>query len=75
LGGDSKRWMVSPSLALMNTTAHKDDSVREVLESAMGARDNPLVYIITAGFNLKSASLLKIVTKIFFWKSTKTIIL
>src|SRR5690606_38911504 len=36
--------------------AHKDDSVREVLESAMGAREQPLIYIITtAGFNIASA--------------------
>ena len=58
LGGDSKTLDgLNPSLALVDEYhAHKDDSVREVLESAMGARDNPLVYIITtAGFNLKSA--------------------
>jgi len=58
LGGDSKTLDgLNPSVALIDEYhAHKDDSVREVLESAMGARDNPLVYIITtAGFNLKSA--------------------
>jgi phage terminase large subunit-like protein len=58
LGGDSKTLDgLNPSVALVDEYhAHKDDSVREVLESAMGARDNPLVYIITtAGFNLKSA--------------------
>lgn len=58
LGGDSKTLDgLNPSLALVDEYhAHKDDSVREVLESAMGARDNALVYIITtAGFNLKSA--------------------
>ena len=58
LGGDSKTLDgLNPSVAFVDEYhAHKDDSVREVLESAMGARDNPLVYIITtAGFNLKSA--------------------
>lgn len=58
LGGDSKTLDgLNPSVALVDEYhAHKDDGVREVLESAMGARDNPLVYIITtAGFNLKSA--------------------
>lgn len=58
LGGDSKTLDgLNPSVALIDEYhAHKDDSVREVLESAMGARDNPLVYIITtAGFNLKSS--------------------
>jgi len=58
LGGDSKTLDgLNPSISLIDEYhAHKDDSVREVLESAMGARDNPLVYIITtAGFNLKSA--------------------
>jgi phage terminase large subunit-like protein len=58
LGGDSKTLDgLNPSLALVDEYhAHKDDTVREVLESAMGARDNALVYIITtAGFNLKSA--------------------
>lgn len=58
LGGDSKTLDgLNPSVAFIDEYhAHKDDTVREVLESAMGARDNPLVYIITtAGFNLKSA--------------------
>ena len=58
LGGDSKTLDgLNPSVAFVDEYhAHKDDTVREVLESAMGARDNPLVYIITtAGFNLKSA--------------------
>lgn len=58
LGGDSRSLDgLNPSLAIIDEYhAHKDDSVREVLESAMGARDNGLVYIITtAGFNLKSA--------------------
>lgn len=58
LGGDSKTLdSLNPSAAFVDEYhAHKDDSVREVLESAMGARDQPLVYIITtAGFNLKSS--------------------
>lgn len=58
LGGDSKTLDgLNPSVGFIDEYhAHKDDSVREVIESAMGARDNPLVYIITtAGFNLKSA--------------------
>jgi phage terminase large subunit-like protein len=58
LGGDSKTLdSLNPSAAFVDEYhAHKDDTVREVLESAMGARDQPLVYIITtAGFNLKSA--------------------
>lgn len=58
LGGDSKTLDgLNPSMAFVDEYhAHKDDTVREVLESAMGARDNPLVYIITtAGFNLKSS--------------------
>ncbi|NHM07996.1 terminase large subunit [Flavobacterium sp. CYK-4] len=57
LGGDSKTLdSLNPSVAFIDEYhAHKDDGVREVLESAMGARENPLVYIITtAGFNLKS---------------------
>jgi phage terminase large subunit-like protein len=46
---------LNPSAAFIDEYhAHKDDTIREVLESAMGARDQPLVYIITtAGFNLK----------------------
>lgn len=58
LGGDSKTLDgLNPSVAFIDEYhAHKDDTVREVLSSAMGARDNPLMYIITtAGFNLKSA--------------------
>lgn len=58
LGGDSKTQDgLNPSLAIIDEYhAHKDDSVREVLESAMGARKNPLLYIITtAGFNTESA--------------------
>jgi len=58
LGGDSKTLDgLNPSVGFIDEYhAHKDDTVREVIESAMGARDNPLVYIITtAGFNLKSA--------------------
>lgn len=58
LGGDSKTQDgLNPALALIDEYhAHKDDSVREVLESAMGARTNPLIYIITtAGFNMESA--------------------
>ena len=58
LGGDSKSQDgLNPSLAIIDEYhAHKDDSIREVLESAMGARKNPLLYIITtAGFNMQSA--------------------
>lgn len=58
LGGDSKTQDgLNPSLAIIDEYhAHKSDAVREVLESAMGARSNPLIYIITtAGFNLDSA--------------------
>lgn len=58
LGSDSKTLDgLNPSVAFVDEYhAHKDDTVREVLESGMGARDNPLVYIITtAGFNTKSA--------------------
>ena len=54
LGGDSKTQDgLNPSISIIDEYhAHKDDSVREVLESAMGARENPLIYIITtAGFN------------------------
>jgi phage terminase large subunit-like protein len=45
---------LNPSAAFIDEYhAHKDDTIREVFESAMGARDQPLVYIITtAGFNL-----------------------
>jgi len=57
LGGDSKTQDgLNPSISIIDEYhAHKDDSVREVLESAMGARQNPLLYIITtAGFNTTS---------------------
>jgi phage terminase large subunit-like protein len=48
---------LNPSLAIIDEYhAHKDDTIREVLESAMGARKNPLLYIITtAGFNMQSS--------------------
>lgn len=54
LGSDSKTLDgLNPSASLLDEYhSHKDDSVREVLESAMGARQQPLLYIITtAGFN------------------------
>jgi len=36
--------------------AHRDNSMLEVMESALGAREQPLIYIITtAGFNKNSA--------------------
>lgn len=57
LGGDSKTLDgLNPSVAFIDEYhAHANDGVREVLESAMGARESPLTYIITtAGFNLKS---------------------
>ena len=57
LGGDSKTLdSLNPSAAFIDEYhAHKDDGVREVLESAMGARTNPLVYkITTAGTNIYS---------------------
>lgn len=57
LGGDSKTLDgLNPSVAIIDEYhAHKDDGVREVLESAMGARKQPLMYIITtAGFNVAS---------------------
>ena len=60
LGGDSKTLDgLSPNLAIIDEYhSHRDDGVREVLESAMGARKQPLIYIITtAGFN--SASVCK----------------
>lgn len=45
---------LNPSLSMIDEYhAHKDDSLREVLESAMGARQQPILYIITtAGFNV-----------------------
>jgi len=54
LGGDSKTLDgFSPNfVALDEYHSHKTDGVREVMESAMGARKQPLMYIITtAGFN------------------------
>lgn len=57
LGGDSKTLDgLNPSVSIIDEYhAHKDDGVREVLESAMGARKQPLMYIITtAGFNTAS---------------------
>jgi phage terminase large subunit-like protein len=54
LGSDSKTLDgLSPNASFIDEYhSHKDDSVREVLESAMGARKQPLIYIITtAGFN------------------------
>ena len=57
LGGDSKTLDgLNPSVAIVDEYhSHKDDGVREVLESAMGARLQPLMYIITtAGFNKAS---------------------
>jgi len=47
---------LNPSLSIIDEYhAHKDDTVREVLESAMGARLEPLIYIITtAGTNVAS---------------------
>ena len=57
LGGDSKTLDgLNPSLSIIDEYhAHKDDGVREVLESAMGARKEPIMYIITtAGFNTSS---------------------
>lgn len=55
LGGDSKTLDgLNPSLSILDEYhAHPNDGVREVLESAMGARKNPLMYIITtAGFDV-----------------------
>ncbi len=55
LGGDSKTLDgLNPSLSMIDEYhAHPNDGVREVLESAMGARKNPLMYIITtAGFDV-----------------------
>ncbi|MDH7444663.1 terminase large subunit [Aquimarina sp. 2201CG14-23] len=57
LGGDSKTLDgLNPSVSIIDEYhAHKDDGVREVLESAMGARSQPLIYLITtAGFNMAS---------------------
>lgn len=58
LGGDSKTLDgLNPSVSIIDEYhAHKDDSIREVLESAMGARLQPLIYIITtAGTNIVSS--------------------
>ena len=55
LGGDSKTLDgLNPSLSMIDEYhAHPNDGVREVLESAMGARKNPLLYVITtAGFDV-----------------------
>tara|TARA_R110000868_G_C10970676_1_gene769840 strand:- start:14928 stop:16685 length:1758 start_codon:yes stop_codon:yes gene_type:complete len=57
LGGDSKTLDgLNPSVAIIDEYhAHPTDAVREVLESAMGAREQPLLYMITtAGFNTSS---------------------
>jgi len=57
LGGDSNTLDgLNPSLTIIDEYhSHKTDGVREVLESAMGARREPLLYIITtAGFNKQS---------------------
>lgn len=57
LGGDSKTLDgLNPNFSIVDEYhSHKDDGVREVLESAMGARLQPLLYIITtAGFNTAS---------------------
>lgn len=57
LGGDSKSQDgLNPNLSIIDEYhAHASDGVREVLESAMGARLNPLTYIITtAGTNIAS---------------------
>jgi len=54
LGGDSKTLDgLNPSVGIIDEYhAHKDDGVLEVIESAMGAREQPLLWIITtAGFN------------------------
>lgn len=54
LGGDSKTLDgLNPNLAVVDEYhSHKTDAVREVLESAMGARLQPILYMITtAGFN------------------------
>ena len=53
LGGDSKTLDgLNPSVGIIDEYhAHKTDGVFEVIESAMGAREQPLFYIITtAGF-------------------------
>ena len=58
LGGDSKTQDgFNPSMAIIDEYhAHPDSSVLNVIESGMGARLQPLIYIITtAGFNKESA--------------------
>lgn len=57
LGGDSNTQDgLNPNFSILDEYhAHKTDGVREVLESAMGARLNPLTYLITtAGTNIAS---------------------
>lgn len=57
LGGDSNTQDgLNPSLSILDEYhAHKTDGIREVLESAMGARLNPLTYLITtAGTDVAS---------------------
>ncbi len=57
LGGDSKTLDgLNPNFAIIDEYhAHSSDGVREILESAMGARKQPLIYLITtAGFNIAS---------------------
>ena len=57
LGGDSNTQDgLNPSLSILDEYhAHRSDSIREVLESAMGARLNPLTYLITtAGTDVQS---------------------
>lgn len=57
LGGDSNTQDgLNPSLSILDEYhAHKNDGIREVLESAMGARLNPLAYLITtAGTDVQS---------------------
>lgn len=55
LGSDSKRNDgFNPHCGIIDEYhEHKDDSMLNVLESGMGAREQPLIYIITtAGFNI-----------------------
>lgn len=57
LGGDSQTQDgLNPSVSIIDEYhAHATDGVKGVLESAMGARQNPLSYIITtAGTNISS---------------------
>ena len=58
LGKDSKTEdALNPHFVLVDEYhAHPDNSLLEVMESGMGAREQPLIYIITtAGFNKQSA--------------------